>query len=70
MSQENVETVRAIFDPTARGDFSHWFEHGASAHWCPLEWLPCASWRCPWVGLTRPACGGKLSFRRSPGFAD
>jgi ketosteroid isomerase-like protein len=27
MSQENVETVRAIFDRTARGDFSRWFDN-------------------------------------------
>jgi len=26
MSQENVEAVRAIFEPTARGDFSRWFD--------------------------------------------
>ena len=25
MSQENVETVRAFFDPLARGDLSRWF---------------------------------------------
>jgi ketosteroid isomerase-like protein len=25
MSQENVEVVRAFFDPLARGDFSRWF---------------------------------------------
>ena len=26
MSRENVETARAIFGPTARGDFSRWFD--------------------------------------------
>jgi ketosteroid isomerase-like protein len=26
MSQENVDAVRAIFDRTARGDFSRWFD--------------------------------------------
>ena len=26
MSRENVETVRAIFEPTARGEFSRWFD--------------------------------------------
>jgi ketosteroid isomerase-like protein len=29
MSQENVETVRAIFDLTARGDFSRWVDEVA-----------------------------------------
>ncbi len=28
MSQENVETVRAMFDQFARGDFSRWFADG------------------------------------------
>ena len=26
MSQENVEAVRAIFEPLARGDFTRWFD--------------------------------------------
>jgi ketosteroid isomerase-like protein len=26
MSRENVEIVRAIFEPVARGDFSQWFD--------------------------------------------
>ena len=26
MSRENVETVRAIFEPLAHGDFSRWFD--------------------------------------------
>ena len=26
MSQENVEVVRALFEPLARGDFSRWFD--------------------------------------------
>ena len=26
MSQENVEVVRAMFEPLARGDFSRWFD--------------------------------------------
>jgi ketosteroid isomerase-like protein len=29
MSGQNVETVRAIFDDTARGDFSRWFDQTA-----------------------------------------
>jgi ketosteroid isomerase-like protein len=29
MSEENVETVRSIFDMTARGDFSRWFDEVA-----------------------------------------
>jgi ketosteroid isomerase-like protein len=29
MSQENVELVRALFEPLARGDFSRWFDQVA-----------------------------------------